>query len=329
MRLLARVNLCLPWHGAGAEVYLHCVLREMVRRGHEAIVVARGAKKETVLDGVEIRRLEFCPKATDADVVITQLDDTEQGLGLAAGLRPAVAIFHNHRQPTIYQHTPRNTALGVWNSFWTRDEAGLEKFAAVDLVAPPPVDPADYELPDYAPHEYDVGRVTLINLQPEKGVAQATALAEAMPDTDFLFVVGGYGRQVRPKLHNVDIVGPVPWNQMRHEVYARTRVLLVPSDYESYGRVAVEACHAGIPVLAHPTGGLVEALGPNGAGVFAHRDLLEEWVRVLRCLEEPESYRWHSNQARARAAELDPTITYDAWEHALMDITSTNDPSFV
>ncbi|MFI1769152.1 glycosyltransferase family 4 protein [Streptomyces sp. NPDC020800] len=63
---------------------------------------------------------------------------------------------------------------------------------------------------------------------------------------------------------------------MREHVYSRSRVMLMPSLYESWGRVAVEAFASGIPVIAHPTPGLVESLGE--AGIFAYRDDLNAWT---------------------------------------------------
>jgi glycosyltransferase involved in cell wall biosynthesis len=311
MKLLARVRLAAPWHGAGAEVYLHSVLRDLVRRGHEARVLVAETREARVVDGVGYEpatRVGFWRP----DVVIGQLDHTNEARDLAVQLdAPFAAIFHNHRQPAIYGHTPENTAVGIWNSSWTRDAAdgfgahGVREYAAVEIVAHPPVDPDDYHVAgDLKP---PAGDVTLVNLQPEKGVHVAVDLARRMPDTSFLFVVGAYGTQVRPapgRPPNITVIGPVAPREMSSLVYARTRVLLMPSDYESFGRCAIEAAHAGAPTVAHPTGGLCEALGYGGAGIYAHRDRLDAWVAALRCLEDPAAYECHADAARARAVEL-------------------------
>ena len=88
-------------------------------------------------------------------------------------------------------------------------------------------------------------------------------------------------------------------------------ILLVPSDYESYGRVAVEAMGSGIPVVAHPTPGLKESLG--SAGVFADRDDLDAWEAAVRRLHSPKVYPQASRAAAARALELAPGHELDAW----------------
>src|SRR5678815_5651953 len=92
---------------------------------------------------------------------------------------------------------------------------------------------------------------------------------------------------------------------MREKVYARTRILLMPSAYETWGRVGVEAMCSGIPVIAHPTPGLTEALGD--AGFFDDRDDVDAWAKTVRRLDDPAEYRKASRAAFKRAAELDPT----------------------
>ncbi|MEU6394827.1 glycosyltransferase family 4 protein [Streptomyces sp. NPDC046939] len=98
---------------------------------------------------------------------------------------------------------------------------------------------------------------------------------------------------------------------MRETVYARTRVVLMPSIYESWGRVAIEACASGIPVIAHPTPGLVEALGE--AGIFAYRDDLNAWTDALNHLSRPRHWRAASRRAAARSAALSATDDLDGW----------------
>jgi glycosyltransferase involved in cell wall biosynthesis len=101
-----------------------------------------------------------------------------------------------------------------------------------------------------------------------------------MPRQGFLFVVGAYGRQVRPRLANVQVIPPVAWDRMREAVYARTRVLLMPSEYESYGRCGVEAAHAGVPTIAHPTG-VTPGVALITVEVFRAGDLLSLVARLV------------------------------------------------
>jgi glycosyltransferase involved in cell wall biosynthesis len=99
----------------------------------------------------------------------------------------------------------------------------------------------------------------------------------------------------------VDVLPHLPNSAMREQVWARTRVLLVPSGYESWGRVASEAICSGIPVIAQPTAGLRENLGQ--AGIFIDRSDVDGWVAAIRDLQDPDIYAQASDRARARAAE--------------------------
>jgi glycosyltransferase involved in cell wall biosynthesis len=138
-------------------------------------------------------------------------------------------------------------------------------------------------------------------------------------------VVGGYGEQIiRDDLPNMEIVPHTPGDRMAKDVYARTKILLAPSAYESYGRVAVEAMCSGIPVIAHPTPGLLESLGD--AGTFCDRDDLDAWEAAIRSLSTPNVYRTASKAASARAAGLDPQAELDTWVEAMEGVARRATP---
>jgi hypothetical protein len=94
-------------------------------------------------------------------------------------------------------------------------------------------------------------------------------------------VKGMYGKQFMLPRQNVKLV---PNQQDARVVYRDTRILLMPSAYESWGRVAIEAAHSGIPTIAHPTPGLRESLGD--AGLFVDRTDTDGWVRELQRLDD-------------------------------------------
>lgn len=144
--------------------------------------------------------------------------------------------------------------------------------------------------------------ITLVNLLPQKGGEVLDQLARYLPERRFLGVEGGYNQplQVEISRPNVEIIPNTP--HMRDRVYARTRILLMPSLHESWGMVGVEAMCSGIPVIAHPTPGLLESLGD--AGIFAHRDDLDAWIDCIEALDKPNVYRRQSQRALKRAQAL-------------------------
>jgi glycosyltransferase involved in cell wall biosynthesis len=93
-------------------------------------------------------------------------------------------------------------------------------------------------------------------------------------------------------------------------LYQRARFVVVPSYYEPFGIVALEAMACGRPVIASRTGGLAEIVndGVNGFLVVVgnHLQLAQ---RMVSLLEDQERYESMGRAARKRAAEF-------SWQHA-------------
>lgn len=311
-RALALVHLYPPGHNAGAEVMLHTMLRDLVQRGWQVRVLATEYRGEPYTrDGIEVSRapidrdmhahMQWC------DVAVTHLDATRKAMSWARWGRPLVHVVHNHRQLVFHRVRLERAQLVVWNSEWIRDLH--TDWRGDSIIVRPPV----------SSHEYRVkrsrrGAATLLNLYPPKGSRTFWRLVESMPDHRFLGVRGSYGGQDVPVdvPRNARVIDNTP--NVVDDVYARTRVLLVPSKYESWGRVAVEAMASGIPVIAHPTPGLRESLtSPSlgGCAIFVDRDDIDGWVEALRSLDDTELYEQWAARSRARSAELDRLVVVD------------------
>jgi hypothetical protein len=215
------------------------------------------------LDGVrvvpEAAGQDFPLAVARAHVMVSHLENVPLAADLARGYGvPLIVVCHNTFDLTWEPLVAGSTALAVVNSQWMR-EAAEAAFAQGSvrpdrlLVVRPPVHAADY-----ATKPGDC--ITLVNCTATKGIGVLAELAKRMPDRKFLAVRGGYGEQQPPDLDNVLVLDHMSGQRMRDEVYARTRILLMPSDYESWGRAGVEAMASGIPVIAHPTDGLRESL---------------------------------------------------------------------
>ena len=106
------------------------------------------------------------------------------------------------------------------------------------------------------------------------------------------------------------------------EVYAQTKVLLVPSQWEEgYGRIASEAQFSGIPVIGSDRGGLPEAIGTGGVVLPADAPA-ERWAQSLRDIlndAKRHSKLKESAKAYARRPELQLDLQIDAWEAAIAE----------
>ncbi|WP_405944752.1 glycosyltransferase family 4 protein [Streptomyces sp. NBC_00932] len=323
--MVARLHGYPPDHNAGAEWMTHSMLRALVARGHDVRVHL--FRRSSFWGRYELQGVQIWPAQTAArtagalgavaDVVLSHLEGVPfaKEAGRLGGV-PVISVCHNTHGQTFEEAS--GVALAVYNSQWMRAAAGQfyrghplppPKRA---LVVRPPVFAEDYRT---TPGD----RVTLINLNENKGGQLFWELAERMPDVRFLGVRGSYGDQIVRRLPNVEVTAHIPGSGMRDQVYARTRVLLAPSEYESWGRVAAEACASGIPVIAHPTPGLTECLG--GAGFLVDRGDVDAWEKAIRrLLAEPAAWMAASTAALQRSVELDPAEELASWCEAVEEV---------
>ena len=321
MKVLANVHMGPPSHNAGSELMIHTMLRYMVEQGHDArAVVGRGVDR--VHEGVAYRSTDgmrhrdsstvLAEMHAWADVVVTHLDNSRLAMryGKSAGI-PIVHLVHNHLQMEANMVTGGNCDLAVFNSEWLREAV---EWGHDSIVVRPPVWSKDYKVT--GPHD----SVCMANMTYTKGCETFYELARRRRSDKFLGVLGAYGEQIIRQIPNVEILQHT--GDMAADFYARCRVLLVPSDYESWGRVAIEALASGIPVIAHPTDGLLESLGT--AGIFCDRGDVDEWEAELKRLDDPAEYKAASARSLARSLELDQVTKADlvGWERALIELVS-------
>lgn len=293
----------------------------------------------------------------DADLLVTHLDLTSQAMMLALDTQKPLAHFiHNSEQLKYWRVNTVKCQLAVFNSHWIADlrvkwgypvgggeDANKlrEGYACVwpgpQIVVHPVVEPEYYRC--------ERGEsITLVNPTVGKGQKTFYDLAQMMPQRSFITAQGGYGDQVPcPKsLTGLGRIEHIFYDDQGTEqtcfglpnvthlkndpdirnVFRKTKVLLMPSDYESFGRVGIEAACAGIPTIAHPTPGLKEAFGD--AAIFCDRNDVAAWfMEIERLFTDELYYRKRSDIALELAAELDPESEFDRLEDALL-VTSAN-----
>lgn len=310
LRIVAKIACYPPVHNSGAEWMLHPMLAALAARGHtvEAHLSRHepGHREPWELDGVQVFPDGLHP-AGHPDVYVSQLRDVPATAARARGYGvPLVVIQHGTLHPVPRDRVRANPHLTVFNSEWMATQSGNPERS---ITVHPPVFAEAYQTePGTA--------VTMVNLTASKGAGLFWEVAKRMPETEFLAAQGWFGEQDIRDLPNVTVLEHMDGRQMRDEVYARTRILLVPSQYESWGRVATEAMCSGIPVIAHRAeGGLAENLG--SAAIWADRGKPEEWVRQIRRLSKPEAWQKASQAARKRYAELDPAGELETWCRAV------------
>jgi glycosyltransferase involved in cell wall biosynthesis len=101
-------------------------------------------------------------------------------------------------------------------------------------------------------------------------------------------------------------------------IYRRAWVYASPSTYEGFGLPYLESMACGTPVVATPNPGSREVL-TRGGGVLADDDAFGP--AVLALLGDPIRRRTLATEGLTVAAERDLTVTVDAYETLLLELT--------
>lgn len=333
LRILVMAHAYPPAHNAGAEVTLQALCEHLVSRGHRVDVQLNRPTPlgDYTRNGVRVHTAKgnadpLVHIDQGVDVLLCHLENTTRAavLGQIHSI-PTVHLLHN--TDAFNKHAIRRGRcdLAVYNTDWMQQDyeqwfarAGMRPPASIMMH--PAVFANEYKVPK-ANSSHD--QITLINLWDGKGGDVFWDIVERLPDLDFLGVKGAYGEQVIPANlpPNALIMKHRSPENMAHDVYAQTKILLMPSVYESYGRTAVEAACAGVPTIASPTPGLREALGNDGTFVTNRADP-DEWVAEIKKMLKPAAYTKAKAGARAIANRQNPRADLDTVCAAIEEASS-------
>ena len=322
MKILCSIHLYPPEHNCGAEYMIHNINKYLISKGHEVRILLWQAnhyriKNVYCYEGVDVFPPDHKIPETLfmwADIVMTHLDYTNETIQLGRMFKkPVVHLIHNYSVYEGIKHADRPQHI-VYNS-----EAAKEilNYDHNSIVLHPPVSWKQY---DTNKNTEENEFITLINLDGNKGGAILRKIAERMPHKKFLGVKGSYSEPALEGQHtnqppNVEIWDNTPFIM---RAYERTRVLIMPSKFESWGRTATEAMCSGIPVICTATPGLLENC--DKAGTYIERDNIEGWVKAIERLDDKKEYKKASKMAKERSRELDPDKELDRFNVWLKDI---------
>lgn len=322
MKIVAIVER--SWYGVapsgGAETMIHSLMKYLVTKGWEVHAVACiGPPTTTTVDGVTVTFTEDKHRIHEivksADLVVTHLGATHRGVSMGRIYeKPVVQLIHNTNEFSI-GFLGDSCDFAIYNAEWVAEfhdhhandpiinslQRGGHSiirarrcFEWPSIVVRPPAD----ETPGRMGSKD--GYITLVNLTPNKGPDILYALAHQNPDLKFRGVLGGYDfdKQDVRSLPNVDIF---EHTKDVDRFYSEASIILMPSKYESYGRVAVEGMARGIPVIVTGTPGLREAVGAGGLFVD-DRDDLDVWQTRIETVFN--KYDFYSQIGRSRYKAL-------------------------
>lgn len=296
--IAAYLHAYVPDHNAGAETTMHDMLKYWVSIGNRAVVVLKersNSKKYSYeVDGVEVHQavdktgaLHWLPKA---DLTMSHLECSPRTAFISTRWRvPHAQLIHNSFDLTK-GYLASGVNLAIFNTEWMRDQHS--QYKGQSIVLHPPVNPDEYKTTHGK-------KITMVNFHENKNPKVFWELARRNPGLEFLAVKGGYGVQELEDLPNVEIMENT---SNPRDYLSKTKLILMPSFYESYGRVPVEGLASGIPAIVSPTPGLRTSLGD--AATFVDPEDVDGWNSSIHHLLKPRVYGDASKRAYARSEFL-------------------------
>lgn len=314
-----------PLWNMGGEVSLHRTMKAI----REDKVVLTATNEPYTFEGVRVENINT-PDVLDiranprpiaaqlteqnARIVIGQ-NELSLAAVRAASMIDAISIVNIHTPPRYganLREAMRLSDYAIYNTQVAANEWG-EPDA---LVLHPPISP----MPDNFNTNGDA--YTLLSSLRNKGVEVVLELAARYPDKRFIIVRspaepthGLPDLEARAALlPNVELKPRVPPEEV-HKYLEQTRILLVPSRYETYGMSTIEAAGYGIPTVHVDTPHVREGIGA-GAILVPALDV-EATAAGIDMIEA--SYAQCSENARDRAE----------WLHKRQDIELDRFANFI
>jgi len=300
MNILLTPGVYLPMQRAGSEIYLHKIAKYLQLVGHDVRCISHAPNGEYEYDGIRVYKYNKENWQTDnnylwgwADLIFTQLSGTPYALNkMRIHKKKIVNFAHNNG---AYAQIPlRNNIYTIYNCENTAKELNYNHDS---IVCAPPVFKEHYKDVD----RKDANYITLINHNENKGGKILIEIAKHMPNHKFLAVQGGYYEQIFDrKVRNITYA---PMVEDIRPYLAKTKILIAPSEYESYGQAQVEAMCCGIPVIATKLKGFEESL-QDAAYFIKDRNNIVSWCDSIMAIEA--EYENCCNESLKRVDLLTP-----------------------
>jgi glycosyltransferase involved in cell wall biosynthesis len=294
----------------GGEVSLHRTLQAI----DEEVIVLTNVDKPYTFEGIKVMQINT-PDVLDvmadpkpiakqlrelgARVVIAQNELSLPAVKAAAEVG-AISIVSLHTPPK-YGKLLRQAVVEADYAIYNTETSARQWGEPNALVVHPPINP----LPNKTINDGDA--FTLLSSLVNKGVEVVLELAKMYPDRRFIVV-----RSPAEPTHGLedleDRVASLPNVELHPRVapedvdkyFKQTRILLVPSRYETYGMSAIEAAGYGIPSVHVDTPHTREGIGE--ASILIPPLSVQKAAEAIDIIDN--DYEEYSKAARKRAEWL-------------------------
>lgn len=299
-----------PEWNMGGEVSLHRMLQMIDGDKHVLTNTTKSYKFEGInvqpIDAINVLDIQTNPNPIskqlnelDADIVIGQNELSLSGVR-SARMTGSIPIVSVHTPPRYGRNIMQALGEADYAIYNTRTSA-IEWGEPNAMVVHPPIS----SLPEKTYTKGDA--YTILSSLRNKGVETVIELAKRYKDKRFIIV-----RSPAEATHGLanleEIVKDIPNIELHPRVapeevdkyFKQTRILLVPSRYETYGMSSIEAAGYGIPCVHVDTPHVREGIG-DGA-ILVPPCHVEATAQGIDTIES--NYSLYSENARKRAEWL-------------------------
>jgi glycosyltransferase involved in cell wall biosynthesis len=167
-------------------------------------------------------------------------------------------------------------------------------------------------------------KITLVNPRdPNKGLDTFLQIAAALPEESFLIAGSLYDDSYESTIEEMNNVTYLGWCDNMSEVYASTKLLLMPSRYqEGGGRVIIEGFANGIPAIGSDIGGIPDYIGDGGDVIEDYTDPAAWVTAINQYLSDDAYYERMSDNAQQRSELFDQDHIVSRFEEILTEVTA-------
>jgi len=309
LKIAAYVKLYALHNKSGGELYLHHLIKDIMKNIECEVTIfcydsdtPREINDDNIIeyyDDVKIINLTKDDKTVlnNFDIILTHLDMTAQVCDYCLYKKiKCFLIIHSYLKCHT-EYTKNDNIFTIYNAPLIKSEykntGHTNNYNCIILPF------FNFELYNkYYMYEIeDREYITFVNPQIMKGANVVLKLAKYYPNKKFLIIEGGYYRHKQllkefKALPNCHVVKPT--DNMLNDIYLKSRIVLQPSDFETWGMVASEAASLGIPVLINKnSNGLTANMGKMCLGGFDSENP-EYYIKYIDMLDDKNIYGIYS-----------------------------------
>ena len=313
----------VPTVRAGSELTAHAVNKYLIRAGWEVHVCVRDYAVPKY-EGVHIHRILADNKlSASAETAVKraamlgcQNYNGFEGIEIAEAYKKPI-MFFLHVEFEKIEILQQRFGVPVYVVYNSLAQHAMLPTIHENTTVRPHIDYAKFKVQSSNPRF-----ITLLNCNENKGGKIFQNLAGRLPEHQFLGIKGAYATQITDVAPNLLNVSYMPTQEDPAPIYSQSRVVIMPSKTESWGRVALEAMAAGVPVIVSDTPGLRECTG--GAAKICSRTDITCWEEGIKELSaEGEARQAAIEAGRKRIAELEAAQDFrdfDVWLTGLTQV---------